>query len=414
MAILLTVVAATLIVSAVCSLFEATLYSTRVAVLESATIKGWHRRAADRFLGMKKDVSAPTAAILILNTTANTAGATIAGMYASRELGPGFVIAFSAAFTLGILLFSEIVPKTYGAVHWRTLWPYVGWPLAWLVQGMKPLVWLTQKLTNLLVAQQPKSLTTQDEVLAMIQLSARSGQLTDFELEILSAAFHCDDMVCRQVMVPRKHVVFLDKSWSLAQCIDVARKTQHTRYPLCAGSLEAPVGIVHIKDLLGVDPDVAMQSVARPVQKVPETMPVPHLLREMQTTHHHMAIVVDEHDSSVGVVTLENVMEELFGSVQDEFDHEEPEIVEREPGTYVVRGATLVVNVNRHLSVNLTHSRHVDTLSGLLVEELGRFVKVGDVTELQGVRAEVLEVVGTRASKIRLTLPESTDEADDS
>lgn len=410
MSVLLTVVAATLIVSAVCSLFEATLYSTRLAVLESATNKGRHQRAATLFLGMKKDVAAPTAAILILNTIANTAGATIAGMYAARELGPGFVLAFSAVFTLAILLFSEIVPKTYGAIHWRGLWPYVGWPLATLVGVMKPLVWLTQKLSNLLVAKQPSNLTTQDEVLAMIQLSARSGQLTDFELEILSAAFHCDDMVCRQVMVPRKDVVFLDSNWTLAQCIEIARKTEHTRYPLCDGSLEAPVGIVHIKDLLGVDPTVSIGSVARVVQRVPETMPIPQLLREMQTTRHHMAIVVDEHDSTVGVVTMENVTEELFGAVQDEFDDEEPEIVPGDPGTYLVRGATLVVNVNRHLAINLPHSRHVDTLSGLLVEEFGRFLKAGDIAEIQGVRAEVLEVLGNRATMIRLTLPESLDE----
>jgi CBS domain containing-hemolysin-like protein len=266
---LFTVVAVTLIVSAVCSLFEATLYSTRLAVLESASNRGRHKRAAALFLGMKKDVGAPTAAILILNTIANTAGATIAGMFAARELGPGLVLAFSAVFTLAILFFSEIVPKTYGAVHWRGLWPYVGWPLATLVGVMRPLVWLTQKLSNLLVTKQPGNLTTQDEVLAMIQLSARSGQLTAFELEILSAAFHCDDMVCRQVMVPRKDVVFLDSNWTLSQCIEVARRTQHTRYPLCNGSLEAPIGIVHIKDLLGVESTMSIDSLTRAVQRVP-------------------------------------------------------------------------------------------------------------------------------------------------
>jgi CBS domain containing-hemolysin-like protein len=363
---------------------------------------------------MKKDVGAPTAAILILNTIANTAGATVAGMLADRVFGTSYILAFSAAFTLAILLFSEIVPKTYGAIHWRSLWHYVAWPLAATQKGMMPLVWLTQKFSSLLVANRPATLTTTDEVLAMIQLGARSGQLTSVAHELLSAVFHFDEIVCRQVMVPRNDVVFLEKSWPLPHSLDVARKAQHTRYPLCDGSFDAPVGIVHIKDLLGVDSTVSIDSVARPVRNVPETMPISHLLREMQRTQQHMALVTDKHGSIVGIVTLENLIEEIVGSVQDEHDDEQSEIVPGESGTYVVLGTAMVLRVNHQLAVNLPHSRGADTLSGLLVRELGRFLKVGDKVDLQGVGAEVMEVVGNRATKIRLTVPEPLDEEDGS
>ena len=122
MTILFSVVAVTLLVSAFCSLLEATLYSTRVSALEAAAKTREHSAAAHRFLEMKKDISVPTPAILILNTVANTAGAAIAGMYAARTIGPAWVLPFSIALTLSILFFSEILPKTYGAVHWRALW----------------------------------------------------------------------------------------------------------------------------------------------------------------------------------------------------------------------------------------------------------------------------------------------------
>jgi CBS domain containing-hemolysin-like protein len=404
---LLVVVATTLLVSAVCSLFEATLYSTRIATLEAARRSGDHQRTAALFWAMKKNVGAPTAAILILNTIANTAGATLAGMMADRVFGTSYIFAFSGVFTLAILLFSEIVPKTYGATHWRTLWPLIAWPLAVTQKIMMPLVWLTQKVSGLLVARQPASLTTADEVLAMIQLGARSGQLTSAAYELLTNVFHFEEIVVRQIMVPRSEVEFLDSSWSLEHTLDVVRKVRHTRYPLCDGSLDAPVGIIHVKELLGVEATVSLEALARPVFSVPATMPIPKLLRDMKQKQQHLALVMDEYGAIAGIVTLENLIEEIIGSIQDEFDDEEqPEIVAEESGSYIALGTTLVFRINRRLGIDLSHARGMDTMSGLLVRELGRFPEVGDRIDLPGVEAEVLEVEGNRASLVRLTVPD--------
>lgn len=413
LSVLLGVVAITLFVSAVCSLFEATLYSTRLATLESARDKGKHQAAAEIFWRMKQDVTAPTSAILILNTIANTAGATVAGMLAAKEFGSGYVPLFSAILTLGILMLSEIIPKTYGAVHWRGLWPFVAWPLATFIKVLSPLVWLTRKFSNLLIPKNTAPGTTGDEVLSMIRIAANSGELTPLEHELLTAVFNFDNVVCREVMVPRSQVVFLKKSWTLGESLASIRDTLHTRYPVVDDSFDTPIGIVHVKDLLGLDESTVMSTIVRPVRMVTETMPIPRLLREMQSCQDHMALVIDEHGSTVGIITLENVLEQIVGSVQDEFDAEEPEILPNGTRCYLVRGATPIARVNLLLGTSLPHPSEVDTTAGLLVRELGRLLEVGDTVKLGLVSIEVIEVVGNQATQLQLTMLDPSDEEEE-
>lgn len=404
MTLLLLVVAATLLTSAVCSLLEATLYSTRITTLEAALRSEGRRREAERFLAMKRDVSAPTSAILILNTVANTAGATLAGMYAAQVLGASWVPAFSLLLTFLILFFSEILPKTYGATRWQAIWPHVVWPLAVLERSLYPLVRLTQRMAAALAGRHPHARITEDEILAMIHLGARHGQLSAAELRMLDAIFRLDRVHARHVMVPRGEVAFLDIRWPPAKCLQVARRMRHTRYPVCDGSLDQVLGILHVKDLLGVaEADVDLRALLRPVRYVPETQPLNVLLTEMQRTRQHMAVVVDEHGSVAGIVTLENVLEQIVGAVQDEFDLEAPDLIAEREGVYLAPGGVPLERVNRQLGLDL-RAPSVNTLSGFLVAKIGRFPRVGDVVELDGLVAEVLEVEGSRASKIRLKL----------
>lgn len=403
MTLLILVVVVTLVVSAACSLFEATLYSTRISALEAAARGEEHRREAERFLEMKRHVSAPTAAILILNTVANTAGAALAGMFAVQVLGTRWVPLFTVFLTFAILVFSEIVPKTFGATHWQSLWPHVVWPIAFLERGLRPLVGLSQQVAAIFASGRPPSRVTEDEILAMIHLGARHGELSEAELRMLDAVFRLDKVLCRQVMVPRSEVVFLDVGWAAAQWLGLARQTRHTRYPVCEGSLDRVVGILHVKDLLGLAPEAAsnLRPFLRPARYVPETARLNVVLREMQQSRQHMAVVVDEHGTTSGIVTLENVLEHLVGALRDEFDIEAPGLIEQEPGVFLARGSLPLERLNRELNLDL-RLPHVNTLSGLLVARIGRFPQVGDQVELDGLLAEVLSVQGSRADRIRL------------
>lgn len=396
----------TVVVSALCSLFEATLLSTRAGAIEAEKSGGRHPELAARMLRMKQDIAKPTSAILILNTVANTAGATIFGLFAALALGTRWVPWISIALVVAILFVGEILPKTYGATHWRSLWPWIVRPLLVLQVALSPAIHITRAFARLFAGSGRSPAVTEDEIQATIQMGSKTGELSDSEVQLLTAVFRFDDMLTRQVMVPRMEVVFLDVNWPASQAFEVAERTRHTRFPLCEGSLDSVKGLVHIKDLLGqpADGDMDLESVARPLRHVPETLPISRLMHQMQKDHQHMALVDDEHGSVVGIVTMENVVEQIVGEVQDEFDSEPPEVTEDRPGIFKVNGHLPLERVNREVGVNL-QSQDVDTLSGLLVSHLNRFVEAGDQVKIQGAILRVLKVEGGRATWVRITVP---------
>ena len=271
MTLLLIVAGLTVLISSMCSLFEATLYSARLGALEAEKAEGKYARRADRFIAMKTNIAQPTSAILVLNTIANTAGATLCGMYAAQLLGAGWVPAFSAGLTLAILFVGEILPKTYGATHWRSIWRLIVWPLALMQRGLSPIIRVTQAFANFFTGSLGAPAVTEDEIRAYIHLGRKEGELSASEQRLLNAVFHFDDMLARQVMVARQEVVFFDVHWSLEQCLAVAKETRHTRFPLCVGSLDEVLGLVHVKDLLGMTDgrDDVLRSVARPLRHIP-------------------------------------------------------------------------------------------------------------------------------------------------
>lgn len=414
MSILILVVAVTLLISAACSLFEAVLYSSRVSTLEAAIAHRKHRHLAEVFLEMKRDIAVPTSAILILNTIANTAGATVAGMYAAQVLGVGRVPAFTIALTLAILFVSELLPKTVGAMHWSRLWPGIVVPLVVMRKGLAPLIWVSRKFVGLFARSHPVVPVTEEEIQAMIRLGGRAGELTSAELRLINAVFAFDDLVASEIMVPRRDVDFLDADEPWPASLERIRRTRHGRYPLCEGGLDNALGFVHLKDLVGVaeDADFDLRSVVHPLRQVPETMQISRLLREIQKTRRLMALVVDEFGTNVGIVTLENVIEELVGSVEDEFDDETPDIVPEEAGRYSVDGLTRLTRINRELKCSL-YAPDTQTISGLVTRHLERLPREGDVVELDGVTAEVLTTEKGRARRIRLTLPRSEPQGPD-
>ena len=406
MTVLILVVGATLLVSFFCSLFEATLFTTRQAALEAEAASGKRVRRAHQMLDLKRNVAEPTSAILILNTIANTGGAAVAGMYAAQVLGPARIPAFSAVLTVLFLLFAEILPKTLASVAWQRIWPWAVTPINLLRRALHPAVWLTRQLADLLTGGKAHSAVTEEEVQAVIRMGGAAGELSAGELQLLTNVFHFDETYVRQIMLPRREIDFIDVDSSLAECLAIVSHTRHTRYPVCDGSLDNLLGMVHIKDLIGVAPEEPfdLRSVVRPMRTVPDTMPISKLLRQMQSLRQHMVAVADEYGALVGLITLENIIEQLIGAVRDEFDEETPDIIPEQEGVYKIRGSLPLDRINRDLDLNLS-SEDVDSISGLVTERIGRMLRTGDELDLNGVRAEVLDTQAGRAIWIRLRLP---------
>ncbi len=403
MTLLIVVAALTVVISGICSLFEATLYSARIGALEAEKASGKRKALAARLIEMKTRIARPTSAILVLNTIANTAGATICGMLAASLLGPQWVLGFTCLLTVMILFFGEILPKTFGATHWRSVWHVIVWPLTVMQKGLAPAVRITQWFASLFSSSQNQPEVTEDEIQATIELGRRQGELSASEMQLLSAVFRFDDILARQVMVPRRDVVYLKAEWSLEEGLEVANRSRHTRFPLCEESLDSVVGLVHIKDLVGIasNENIDLRSVSRELRHIPETLPISQLLREMQSTHQHMVLVNDEYGAVVGIVTMENVVEQIVGAVQDEFDSESPEIEREGEGIFKVSGQLPLERVNRELGLGM-ESHEVDSLSGFLVSQLNRLVRLGDTVSLDGAMAEVVEEEGGRAIQVRI------------
>ena len=328
--------------------------------------------------------------------------------------GSAFVIAFSLITSLHLVI-GEQAPKIFAIRRPEPLLLLFAGPLRVFYVVSYPFLhalnWASSALLRQFGVEAPTGHEvgySEPELRLLLEQARGKGELSRTEHQLLNAVFEFDDQICRRVMVPRADVVYLDLSQTYQENLELARRTKHTRYPICEGTLDEVVGVVHLKDLFQLDPssDAAgdFRELMRPPQYVPETMPVSRLLRFFQTIKQHLALVVDEYGAVVGIVTLENVLEQIVGRVEDEFDAEPPYIVPAGSDQFLVMGTTPVSILQQRLGLELS-SDEADTLSGLLLARAGRILRAGDRIELDSAVAEVVETRGTRAESVRISIP---------
>lgn len=324
MVVLVLVVATTIIISSQCSLYEAILYSTRMGTLEAERTNERRRLKARRMIEMKQQISVPLSAILILNTLANTAGATIAGMYAHKALGESMVPVFSVIFTLGILFFAEIIPKTMGAVHWRRLWPSVIWPLTLMKYALYPAIFITRKLSESITGRESGPAITEEDILGAIRLGAKGGEITQQESLMLHNIIRLETIPVTQVMTPRTVMFVLDEELTVEKGLEEASEKGFTRIPVYRKERENLVGYVMIHDLSVAkvkQPNARLSDLMKPIPIVQENQNCLVLLTQFLKTRRQIAVIWDEYGGVAGVVTLEDVVETLLGAeIVDEND----------------------------------------------------------------------------------------------
>ncbi|MBZ0088996.1 MAG: hemolysin family protein [Thermoanaerobaculia bacterium] len=362
-----------------------------------------------------------TLASIALGWVGEPAFAWIVEPLVSRIPGAGPALVHSVALTASFvavsilhIVFGELVPKSIairlpaGTTLWTALPLYLFYWIAF------PAIWLLNHTANgilRLVGIRPASeheIAHSEEEIRLLLASQHGSQISDAKRDLLANVFELSDRVARQVMLPRADVVYLSTERSLDENLALARRSGHTRFPLCAGDLDRIVGVVHIKDLFRAETPVTdLTKIARPVKFVPESTALDRLLARMRSENLHLAAVLDEYGGVSGIVTLENVIEEIVGPIQDEFGAEKPELVDKGGGVYQISGAMLVVDLEDELGLELS-DRDEDTVAGVVLSELGRRPRAGDRAELAGVRFEVLEVLGNRIKSLRLTLPPTT------
>ncbi|WP_417379119.1 hemolysin family protein [Gimesia sp.] len=328
--------------------------------------------------------------------------------------GFAFAIAFSLITALHLVI-GEQAPKIFAIRHPEKMVLWCAVPMKFFYVFSYPLLISLNGMTAIILKNlgvkgighdTPHS---EDEIRTLLKEAHIHGDLTRSEHRLLDAVFEFDDIISRRIMVPRTDVEILLVGQSLSDCLTQVRRSRHTRFPLCEGSLDKVVGVVHIKELIRqteMDDQFDLRSIARPPKTVPENMPISKLLRHFQATHQHMAFIVDEYGTVIGIVTMENVIEQIVGSVQDEFDLETPDIVPDGPGQFIVQGSTPIDVVEKILNI-YRGDDDVDTFSGLLMSRQGQILEAGDRIDLTNAVAEVLETKNSRAERVRVTLNES-------
>lgn len=312
------------------------------------------------------------------------------------------------------VLLGEQLPKCFALRHPDSLALMVATPMDIFITLLKPFVWLLMVsgdkiLCAFHVDSEDASLVHSTEELDMlVDASYNEGVLNETEAEMLHNMFKFSDLMAKQVMIPRTDMMCLPNDISYEELANFALENQYTRYPVYEENIDKILGFVHVKDLYSLSMNketYSMDKLIRPLMLVPETMTLDNLIIEFKKSHGQMAVVIDEFGGTSGLITLEDVLEEIIGEVQDEFDEEEEaDIKEIGENTYLANGMLRIDELVEYFDLNETlfEEDDVETIAGLVVKLLGRIADVDDTVTFNGLTFTVVEVDGARVTKLQV------------
>jgi len=321
---LIITVSGVVLVSALCSMAEAALYSVPWTYIEKLRSSG--SRTGQALFDLRSDVNRPIAAVLTMNTIANTAGAAMAGALAASVLGENAMGWFAALLTILILAFGEILPKTLGVTHAAGLAAFMARPLMVLVFVFRPFIWLSGLLTRLVAkpgGQEP--IATEDDIRALTRLSRRSGKIKAYEEHAIGNILSLDAKHVSDIMTPRTMVFSLPETMTVAEAYALPRIWNYSRIPVYGDDNEDIVGVVLrrriVKSFAEDEDSRPLGELMQPVRFILESQTLDRLLREILESRQHLFVVLDEFGGLAGVVSLEDVLEEMLGQeIVDESD----------------------------------------------------------------------------------------------
>jgi CBS domain containing-hemolysin-like protein len=307
------------------------------------------------------------------------------------------------------IIFGELVPKSLAIRKAEGSTLAVAFPLRWFYVITRPLTWLLYistvgvlKLFRIQPASELDLAHSEEELRMILEASQEVGHIDEVEQILMRRALTFGDRTVSDIMVPRTETAFLPTSSTVSEAIAEVEETNHTRYPVFEEDVDNVVGYVHVKDLFRAPRTSTLRRLLRPIGFIAETANIERALQRFQSTRTPLAIVVDEHGGTAGIVTIQDVVEELIGEVQDEFDLEAPPIEPQADRSYSVDGSTRVDYLEEALGMELPEEGF-PTLGGRVFEQLQRRPRVGDEVRIGDFLARVTEVDGMRICRVLLT-----------
>jgi len=318
--------------------------------------------------------------------------------------------------TLALVVFGEMVPAAFAATRPERVAILFARPMALVMGLLAPLshlmLWLTNRTLHLFGGRGSTSYVTEEEIKTLVDAGSEEGVLEDEEKEMIYSIFQFGDMIARELMVPRIDIVALEADASIDEALDLIIKEGHSRIPVYEESVDSITGLLYAKDLLRMWQEARATGAAktvreaiRPAYFVPESKKAGDLLEDLQQRKIHLAIVIDEYGGTAGLVTIEDLVEEIVGDIKDEYDlDEEADYEEISETEYIFDAGINLQEVNRLLDVELPTDDN-DTLGGFVFSELGKIPLVGETLRTKEVEMKVESVIGRRIRKVRVRKP---------
>jgi len=332
-------------------------------------------------------------------------------------------IAF-ALITFFHVVIGELIPKSIALEYTEKTALWVARPMQILTVIFNPFIWLLNGFGNLVLkilniphTHKGSLVHSTEELDMLVNASYDGGELNETEKDMLHNVFKFSDLTAKQVMIPRTDMICVPKDMSLSELNQLAAENQYTRYPVYDEDIDHITGFVHVKDLFSLsikDETSTIENIQRNILLVPETMTMDKLVLEFKKCKGQIAVVVDEFGGTSGLLTLEDIIEEIFGDVQDEFDEEseeEEEIQEIAPNTYIANSIMRLDEFAEFFNIDEKEidDEDIDTIGGLVVKLLGRLADVDDTVQFQNLTFVVKEVDGARITKLEIIKKEETE-----
>jgi len=363
--------------------------------------------------------------ILVGNNIANVAMSSIATWLFGFYMTSGqAVLAATFGITTLVLLFGESAPKSYAVENTESWALRIARPLKYSERLLLPLIvvfdYLTQVINRITGGGSAieDSYVTRDEIQDMIQTGEREGVIDEEEREMLQRIFRFNQTIAKEVMTPRLDMTAVPKDATIEEAIEECVQSDHERVPVYEGNLDNIIGVVNVRDLVRAahygEGDPVLEDIVQPTLHVPESKNVDELLEEIQENRLRMVIVIDEFGTTEGLITMEDMVEEIVGDILEGDEEQAIEFVDDD--TALVRGEVNIDEVNEALGINLPEGEEFETLAGFIFNRAGRLVEEGESIEYDGIRIRVEEVDTTRIKRARVTVTEEyyADDEDES
>lgn len=378
-----------IISSAIVSCSEAAILSLNYAKakeIESNAKTRKEKKAAHKLLHVKEDLQKYISSIVVLNNIINIIGSMYVGYLAAKMFGEFYLGIVSGILTFLIILFSEIIPKIIGEKHSSKIALKVTGPLIIITYILKPVVLTLNYLTRIFVKDTGyRTKVSEGEIREMALLGKQEGSINMYESELIENVFDMNDIEVYDIMVPRTKIVRFKDTDSYLTIISAAKKTGFTRFPVTKdGEI---VGLINIKDLFkfhGKENQFSIDKILRPIEYAPESMKLSTLEQKLRRNRTHMAVIVNEHGDFTGIVTLEDIFEELLGDIEDEFDQGDGEVFKKiANGHFIIDGSYDISELEEKLFLDLEIGGDYTTVNGYITAKLGRIPKLKEELKIK-------------------------------